>query len=77
MLLDEATSALETDAALDLLTELRSALPRAVIIAFGQSPGLAEIASHRIVLRRIRGVAAIVESDGFVEHRAAAISEAH
>jgi len=76
VLLDEATSALETDAAFDLLTELRTALPRVAIIAFGQSPGLAEIASHRIVLRRIRGVATIVETEGFVEHRAAAISEA-
>lgn len=76
VLLDEATSALETDAAIDLLTELRAALPRAIIIAFGQSPGLAEIASHRIVLRRIRGVAGIVEREGFAEPRAAAPSEA-
>jgi putative ATP-binding cassette transporter len=70
VLLDEATSALEIDAALELLIELRAALPTAIIIAFGQSPGLAEIASHRIVLRRIGGAAAIVERDGFAKPRA-------
>ena len=76
VLLDEATSALESDAALEILTELRAALPRAIIIAFGQSPGLAESASHRIMLRRIRGVAEIVEREGFTEPRIAATSEA-
>jgi putative ATP-binding cassette transporter len=70
ILLDEATSALEAEAALDLLVQLRTALPRSIIIAFGQSPGLAEIASHRIVLRRVGGVAGIVESDGFAGPRA-------
>ena len=65
VLLDEATSALEAEAASDLLSALRAALPDAIIIAFGQSPGLAEIATHRIVLRRVRGVAEIIERDGF------------
>lgn len=71
VLLDEATNALEAEAALDLLAELRAALPEAVIVAFGQSPGFGEIATHRIVLRRIGGVARIVERDGFAESRPA------
>lgn len=65
VLLDEATNALEAETALDLLRELRAALPRSVIIAFGQSPGFAETASHRILLRRIGGVARVVEREGF------------
>lgn len=71
ILLDEATNALEAEAALEQLQELRAALPRAIIIAFGQSPGFAEIASHRIVLRRTGGVAQIVERAGFPEPRTA------
>ncbi len=76
VLLDEATNALEAETASDLLAELRAALPQAVIIAFGQSPGFAEVASHQIVLRRIAGVARIVERDGFVESRTGAPAEA-
>ncbi|HEY5797941.1 MAG TPA: SbmA/BacA-like family transporter [Bosea sp. (in: a-proteobacteria)] len=56
ILLDEATSAFDTDAALDLLTELRAARPDAIVIAFGQGAGFAEAATHRLVLKRAGGV---------------------
>lgn len=56
LLLDEATSALETDAALALLAELRGARPEAIILAFGQSAGFAEAATHRLLLKRAGGV---------------------
>ncbi len=56
ILLDEATSAFDTDAALELLGELRSARPDAIIIAFGQGAGFAEAATHRLLLKRAGGV---------------------
>ena len=56
VLLDEATSALDTDAALELLGELRAARPDAIIIAFGQGAGFAEAATHRLLLKRAGGV---------------------
>lgn len=56
ILLDEATSAFDTDAALELLAELRAARPDAIIIAFGQGAGFAEAATHRLVLKRAGGV---------------------
>jgi putative ATP-binding cassette transporter len=56
VLLDEATSALDTDAALELLAELRAARPDAIIVAFGQGAGFAEAASHRLLLKRAGGV---------------------
>lgn len=63
VLLDEATSALETDAALDLLGELKAARPEAIILAFGQSAGFAEAASHRLVLKRAGGVVRMAGHD--------------
>lgn len=56
ILLDEATSALETDAALDCLAMLRATRPDAMILCFGLSAGFAEIASHRLVMKRAGGV---------------------
>ncbi len=56
ILLDEATSAFDTDAALELLGQLRAARPDAIIIAFGQGAGLAEVATHRLLLKRAGGV---------------------
>jgi putative ATP-binding cassette transporter len=56
ILLDEATSALEHDAALALLAELRAARPDAIILAFGQSAGFTEAATHRLLLKRAGGV---------------------
>lgn len=56
ILLDEATSAFDTDAALELLGELRAARPDAIIIAFGQGAGFAEAATHRLLLKRAGGV---------------------
>jgi putative ATP-binding cassette transporter len=56
ILLDEATSALEHDAALALLAELRAARPDAIILAFGQSAGFTEVATHRLLLKRAGGV---------------------
>ena len=56
VLLDEATSALDTDAALELLGELRAERPDAIIIAFGQGAGFAEAATHRLLLKRAGGV---------------------
>lgn len=56
VLLDEATSALDTDAALELLAELRAARPDAIIVAFGQGAGFAEAATHRLLLKRAGGV---------------------
>jgi putative ATP-binding cassette transporter len=56
ILLDEATSAFDTDAALELLAELRAARPDAIIIAFGQGAGFAEAATHRLLLKRAGGV---------------------
>lgn len=56
VLLDEATSAFDTDAALELLGELRAARPDAIVIAFGQGAGFAEAATHRLVLKRAGGV---------------------
>lgn len=56
VLLDEATSAFDTDAALELLAELRAARPDAIIIAFGQGAGFAEAATHRLLLKRAGGV---------------------
>lgn len=56
ILLDEATSAFDTDAALELLTELRAARPDAIIIAFGPGAGFAEAATHRLLLKRAGGV---------------------
>lgn len=56
ILLDEATSAFDTDAALELLMQLRAARPDAIIIAFGQGAGFAEAASHRLQLKRAGGV---------------------
>ena len=56
LLLDEATSAFDTDAAVELLTQLRAARPDAIIIAFGQGAGFSETASHRLLLKRAGGV---------------------
>jgi putative ATP-binding cassette transporter len=56
VLLDEATSALETDMALELLEQLRAARPDAIILAFGHSAGFAEMATHRVVMKRAGGV---------------------
>ena len=56
ILLDEATSAFDTDAALELLGQLRVARPDAIIIAFGQGAGFAEVATHRLLLKRAGGV---------------------
>lgn len=56
VLLDEATSAFDTDAALELLAELRAARPDAIIVAFGQGAGFAEAATHRLLLKRAGGV---------------------
>lgn len=56
ILLDEATSAFDTDAALELLGQLRAARPDAIIIAFGQGAGFAEAATHRLLLKRAGGV---------------------
>ncbi len=56
ILLDEATSAFDTDAALELLGQLRAARPDAIIIAFGQGAGFAEVATHRLLLKRAGGV---------------------
>jgi putative ATP-binding cassette transporter len=56
ILLDEATSAFDTDAALDILGELRAVRPDAIVIAFGQGAGFAEAATHRLVLKRAGGV---------------------
>lgn len=56
ILLDEATSAFDTDAALDLLAQLRAARPDAIIIALGQGAGFAEAATHRLLLKRAGGV---------------------
>lgn len=63
ILLDEATSALETEAALALLAELRAARPEAIILAFGQSAGFAEAATHRLLLKRAGGVVRIAASE--------------
>ncbi len=63
ILLDEATSALETDVALELLDQLRAARPDAIILAFGQSAGFAEAASHRLLLKRAGGVVRIAGHD--------------
>ena len=56
VILDEATSAFDTDAALELLGELRAARPDAIIIAFGQGAGFAEAATNRLLLKRAGGV---------------------
>lgn len=63
ILLDEATSALETDMALELIEELRAARPDAIILAFGQSAGFAEAATHRLVLKRAGGVVRMAGAD--------------
>jgi putative ATP-binding cassette transporter len=63
ILLDEATSALETDMALELIAELRAARPNAIILAFGQSAGFAEAATHRLVLKRAGGVVRMAGAD--------------
>ncbi len=63
ILLDEATSALETDMALELIGELRAARPDAMILAFGQSAGFAEVATHRLVLKRAGGVVRMAGAD--------------
>ncbi|AOO80430.1 hypothetical protein BHK69_08110 [Bosea vaviloviae] len=63
ILLDEATSALETDMALELIEELRAARPDAMILAFGQSAGFAEAATHRLVLKRAGGVVRMAGAD--------------
>jgi putative ATP-binding cassette transporter len=63
ILLDEATSALETDMALELIAELRAARPNAIILAFGQSAGFAEAATHRLVLKRAGGVVRMASAD--------------
>lgn len=63
ILLDEATSALETDAALELIAELRTARPDAMILAFGQSAGFIEAATHRLVLKRAGGVVRMASHD--------------
>jgi putative ATP-binding cassette transporter len=63
ILLDEATSALETDMALELIEELRAARPNAMILAFGQSAGFAEAATHRLVLKRAGGVVRMAGAD--------------
>ncbi|WNJ89990.1 ABC transporter ATP-binding protein/permease [Bosea sp. 685] len=63
ILLDEATSALETDMALELIGELRAARPDAMILAFGQSAGFAEAATHRLVLKRAGGVVRMAGAD--------------
>ncbi len=61
VLLDEATSALETDMALELLNEFRRNRPDAIILAFGQSAGFAEAATHRLLLKRAGGVVRIAD----------------
>jgi putative ATP-binding cassette transporter len=77
VLLDEATSALEVDAALELLAELRAARPGAIILAFGQSPGFAEAASHRLLLKRAGGVVRMATAErGRAEARAGHIEPA-
>jgi putative ATP-binding cassette transporter len=63
ILLDEATNALDTDTALDLLAELRGARPDAIILAFGQSAGFAEAATHRLSLKRAGGVVRMLGHD--------------
>ncbi len=63
VLLDEATSALETDMALELLAALRAARPAAIILAFGQSAGFAEAATHRLVMKRAGGVVRIANAE--------------
>ncbi len=62
VILDEATSALETDAALDLLAELRAARPRLIVLALGHGAGFAEMATDRLVLRRVGGVVRVAEA---------------
>jgi putative ATP-binding cassette transporter len=64
ILLDEATSALETDMALELLAELRAARPDAIILAFGQSTGFAEAATHRVLMKRAGGVVRLGHAEG-------------
>jgi putative ATP-binding cassette transporter len=68
ILLDEATSAFDTDAALELLTELRAARPDAIIIAFGQGAGFAEAATHRLLLKRAGGVVRMAARPAVSEH---------
>lgn len=68
ILLDEATSAFDTDAALELLTELRAARPDAIIIAFGQGAGFAEAATHRLLLKRAGGVVRMAARPAGPEH---------
>lgn len=68
ILLDEATSAFDTDAALELLTELRAARPDAIIIAFGQGAGFAEAATHRLLLKRAGGVVRMAARPAGSEH---------
>ncbi|POR47398.1 putative ATP-binding cassette transporter [Bosea psychrotolerans] len=63
ILLDEATSALETEMALELIEQLRAARPDVIILAFGQSAGFAEAATHRLVLKRAGGVVRMVGAD--------------
>ena len=68
ILLDEATSAFDTEAALELLTELRAARPDAIIIAFGQGAGFAEAATHRLLLKRAGGVVRMATRPAGPEH---------
>jgi len=56
ILLDEATSGLETETALALISEIRAARPDAILVAFGQSAGFAEAATHALLLKRAGGV---------------------
>ena len=63
LLLDEATSALESEVALELIETLRASRPDAVILAFGQSAGFSEAATHRIVMKRAGGVVRLSSSE--------------
>lgn len=63
LLLDEATSALEPEVALELIERLRDDRPDAIILAFGQSAGFGEAATHRVVMKRAGGVVRISSSD--------------
>jgi putative ATP-binding cassette transporter len=42
---------------------LRGARPDAIILAFGQSAGFAEAATHRLVLKRAGGVVRMAGAD--------------
>lgn len=74
VVLDEATSALDGDAGLALLEALRAARPGAILVMLGHGGGFAEIASHRIAMRRVGGVTRVVGQEA---PRAASAEAAH